>query len=185
MHNKCTQTTFGGYKLTGKFSSLKVSLSSLILCSFSLAHSLTAWGYTHSAFSCAFRFSPVLFSFLNFHAHTHLCEFPFYSHHTIQTSHTHTTCTLSLTHTLSIHTSHSSLTFHILSLLTLHMLFSCSLSSCSLLTPLPFSCLSLLLILQRKEKNIQSLPYQTQKNNHVPQKKKISRIVIVPHFQDL
>jgi hypothetical protein len=70
----------------------------------------------------------VLFSFLNFHAHTHLCEFPFYSHHTIQTSHTHTTCTLSLTHTLSIHTSHSSLTFHILSLLTLHMLFSCSLS---------------------------------------------------------
>lgn len=96
---------------------------------------------------------------------------------------THTPHVLFHSHTHSPYTPH---TLHSLFTFSLYSLFTCSshvlsllpshtphsLSSCSLLTPLPFSCLSLLLILQRKEKNIQSLPYQTQKNNHVPQKKK-------------
>ena len=58
------------------------------------------------------------FSFLNSHAHTHPCAFPFNSHtHSSHTSHTQTTCTL-----LSL--THSPYTPHILSSLTLHMLFS-------------------------------------------------------------
>lgn len=121
-----------------------------------------------------------------------------YSFTHTHTLHTHLTLFTHFSHSLFTHSSHALLMFslsfpplsfppslilHSLSTFTSHTPHS--LSSCSLLTPLPFSCLSLLLILQRKEKNIQSLPYQTQKNNHVPQKKKISRIVIVPHFQDL
>ena len=98
-----------GYKLTGNFSRLKVSLSSLSFSALSLAHLLAAWGCTHSAFSCALCFSPMCFSFLELS-----CS------HTSHISHTHTTCTLH-SHTHSLYTP------HILSPPSLHMLFSCSL----------------------------------------------------------
>lgn len=42
VHNKYTQTTFGGYKLTGNFSRLKVALSSLSFSTLFLTHSLEA-----------------------------------------------------------------------------------------------------------------------------------------------
>jgi hypothetical protein len=127
------------------------------------------------------------FSFLELScSHTPLC-IPLSLSHTCtsHTFHTHTTCTLPLlTHTLSIHASHS----------LLHSLFTCSsyalsschssftlfihftycshslymLSTCSLAFLLPQSFIDT--PKAGKEDSIQSLPYQLQKSNHIPQR---------------
>jgi hypothetical protein len=142
----------------------------------------------HSAFSCVLCFSPVLFSFLEFsHSYTPLC-IPLSLTHTLHTSlslslslsltHTHTICTCpSLTNALSMHTSHSlsthsshaflmlSIILHLLSTFTSHtphLLFTCSLAFL-----LPQSFID---TLKAGKKDVQSLPNQIQKKNHVPQR---------------
>jgi hypothetical protein len=155
-----------------------ISLLSHFLLSFSLAHSLAAWGCTHSAFSCA-----VCFSWTLTLIHTSVCS-PF----TLKHTHTHTTCTLlSLTYTLYAPHILSSLTLHILSSLTLHMLTTCSphsphtLLTCSLLTFLPFSCPSTLLISQKQVKKKKKLYNHCQMElKRITMYHKESRIAIVP-----
>ena len=121
-----------GYKLIGNFSRLKVSLSSLSLSALFLIHLLTAWGCTHSAFSCALFFSWTLILLHTHHTHTQqACSFLSISVClpvclsvsllSLSLSHTHTH-----THTHSMHTSHPLLT---------------QLSTCFLLALLMLSCL--------------------------------------------
>jgi hypothetical protein len=97
---------FFRYRLTSNFSRLKVS--SLILCSLSLSlirSQLEAAHTLHSLVLSAFLLCPFLF--VDSHAHTHHCAFPFHSL-TLSpyTSHIQTTFTLlPLTHTLFTHIS--------------------------------------------------------------------------------
>jgi hypothetical protein len=126
---------------------------------------LAAWGCTHSAFSWALCFSLVCFPFLELScshtplyiplslSHTHFTHISHtHIHHTHSSfPHTHT---LRYTPTFSPYSLHSRLTHssHILfSLFTfsLHSLFTCSSHARS-----PFSCPSLLLILQKQVKKI-------------------------------
>jgi hypothetical protein len=104
--------------------------------------------------------------------------------HISQTYHMHSSFTL----------THSPCTPHILSPLTLHMLFSCSLSLslsffiCSPHSPHAYSSLTLYMLstgslafflpqsfidtpkVSRKKDIVQSLPNQIQKSNHIPQR---------------
>jgi hypothetical protein len=100
-----------GYKPTGHFSRLKVSLLSHSLLSLSFVYTLHI--PVHSDFLlCASLF-------LNSHTQTHFCVFPFHSHtHSSHTSYTHHMYS-PFTHTLSIHTSHSLLTHSSYALLLL------------------------------------------------------------------
>ena len=121
-------------------------LSSLTLCSFSLAHLFPAWGCTHSIQSLVLS-AFLLCAFLKLSSsHIPLCV-PF------TLSHTHLTHT---PHVLFFYSHiHSRYMPHILSSLTLLMLSPHSphiLLTHSLLTLLPFSWPSLLLILQRQVK---------------------------------
>ena len=97
-----------GYQLTGNFSRLKVSLSSLSLSALSLSLIRSQLEAAHTLHS------PVHFSFLELSpSHTSVCS---------HTSHPHTTYTLlSLTHTISIHSlfSHYSHAFLMLTCLFL------------------------------------------------------------------
>jgi hypothetical protein len=125
-HNKHTQATCLDISQQAVFQGLKfLSLLSHSLLSFSLAHSLAYLQLeaAHTVFSCVFCFSPMCFSFLELlHSSTPLCV-PLSLSHILFTHISHTHHMYSpFTHT------HSPYTPHILSSLTLHMLFSRSLS---------------------------------------------------------
>jgi hypothetical protein len=105
-HNKYTQTTFLGYKLTG---GLKVYFSSLSLSALFLSCSFTRSLRLHTL--CILLCSLL---FLNSHTHTHLCVFPFHSQTHSHTHHMHSP----FTHLHTIRTSHSLLTHSSHSLLT-------------------------------------------------------------------